>query len=426
MDFEFSTQLKRFAAPTVLAGACCWFSLLVGCQSLKPKNDSPWDPGKTEGDVRLASAKQPADSKPTSDVKLMDYLTGNSARGYQAGRDLYQQGDSLFKKAAAEDKENAAADTFSSAAKMFAKAVKALPGSALEQDAMFMQAESLFFANRLTDAAETYQLLQKNHPRNRHNDTIAARLFAISQYWIDTAHANEDSWLSVNITDAKRPAYDSKGHAIRVLDQIRYDDPTGKLADDATMAAAAEHFRQGEYEKADEFLTDLRETFTDSDHLFTAHLLGIQAKLQVYAGPAYNGLALREAEKLVTQTRTRFPDRMREREFSDMLAKASAEIAIRRAERLEYRASGYREKRGEYGAAREHYQRLIEQFPNTPQAERARKRIAEIKDLPAKPAKPLGFLEKVFPDKRSKSPSLVLKSEVPRAAPAAGNAPQNQ
>ena len=164
-----------------------------------------------------------------------------------------------------------------------------------------------FFANRLTHAAKVYEKLQKEYPRNRHNDRISARLFSISKYWIDTVKANEDKWFTLNLTDPKRPRLDADGHAIRVLDQIRYDDPTGRLADDATMAAAAEHIRQGHFEKADEFLTDLRETFTDSDHLFLAHLLGLKCKLEVYAGPEYSGLVLDEAEKLVKQNETTFP-----------------------------------------------------------------------------------------------------------------------
>ncbi len=86
--------------------------------------------------------------------------------------------------------------------------------------------------------------------------------------------------------------------------------PPADLADDATMAAAAEYIRQKKFEDADEFLTDLRETFSDSEHLFLAHLLGIRCKLEIYAGPRYSGLILEEAETLVKQTRQRFPDKL--------------------------------------------------------------------------------------------------------------------
>jgi outer membrane protein assembly factor BamD (BamD/ComL family) len=209
----------------------------------------------------------------------------------------------------------------------------------------------------------------------------------------------------LNLTDSKRPTYDIKGHAIRVLDQIRYDDPTGRLADDATMAAAAEYIRQKDFEKADEFLTDLRETFTDSDHMFLAHLLGIRCKLEVYAGPKYSGLVLEEAEKLVRQTRTRFPDKLSDKKYSEMLARAAAEIAFHSAERLAFRAQ-YNENREQYGAARQNYRRLLANFPDTPQATDARQRLAQIENLPAVPAQRLAWLTEVFPDSRKKSGPL--------------------
>ena len=123
------------------------------------------------------------------------------------------------------------------------------------------------------------------------------------------------------------------------------------------MAAAAEYIRQKKFEDADEFLTDLRETFSDSDHLFLAHLLGIRTKLEVYAGPRYSGLVLEEAEKLVRQTRQRFPGKLQEKKYADMVARAAAEITYLRAQRLAYRAD-FREKKKEYGAARKYYQKL--------------------------------------------------------------------
>ena len=237
----------------------------------------------------------------------MNFVTGREQESATRAKELYQQGDALFRQASSLPKEEAA-KTFKPSAKLFRKSGEAAPGSALEQDALFMQGESLFFADRLTEATEVYQKLQKQYPRSRHNDRVAARLFSISRYWIETVKADEDQWVSLNLTDPKKPRLDVDGHAIRVLDQIRYDDPTGRLADDATMAAAAEFIRQKKFDQADEFLTDLRETFSDSDHLFLAHLLGIRCKLEVYAGAKYSGLVLEEAEKLVRQTRQRFPD----------------------------------------------------------------------------------------------------------------------
>jgi len=380
--------------------------MLSGCQSFGGKKNNvdsltavPASADQGDSPVEQVSYVEAARD---STKKVVNFVSLREQESLAKGKELYQAADKKFREA----KELSGPDAkkaFYAASKLFRRASEAAPETALQQDAMFMRAESEFFADRLNDAAETYGTLQKTFPRNRHNDMVTARLFTISKYWIDTAKAEEDSWNFVNLTDHKRPLTDSDGHAIRLLDQIRYDDPTGKLADDATMAAAAEQIRQEKYSKADEFLTDLRETYTDSDHLFLAHLLGIRCKLEIYAGPKYSGLILEEADKLVKQTRQRFPDKMQEEQYSEIVARAAAEIDFHQSERIAYRAE-FREKKQEYGAARYYYNQLLEKHQGSPHAEKARERLAKIEALPDVPVPRLSWLKTVFPDSTASSP----------------------
>ncbi|MEM6980549.1 MAG: tetratricopeptide repeat protein [Planctomycetota bacterium] len=326
-------------------------------------------------------------------------------------RQLYQQGDAMFREAAAQQSTSSGdaairsrqIKTFEEAAELFQGASEADPDSALGQDALFMQAESLFFADQLIDASDVYQKLQKDFPRNRHGDRVAARLFSITQYWIDTEKATTGSRLPINLFDSTRPRMDVDGHAVRILDQIRYDDPTGRLADDATMAAAAEYIRQEDYQMADEFLTDLRETYPESDYFFLAHMMGIQCKLELYAGPRYTNLLLEEADQLIAKTRQRFPDRLQDEKYSQMLARASSEVAYLRAEHLFERAA-YREKRREFRAAATFYQEVLNQFSDTPFADRAREGLERTAEKPAVPTRRLSWLKTIFPDQKVKSP----------------------
>lgn len=407
-----------------LAILCCLLAISVGCQGIGPLggNDpslgaNPWSASKPADEVTLAGGPDAvAASQQNAGTRLVNFVTGNTPNPTK-GKELYQQGDAIFRVAAKKSKTDAVGEYYS-ASKLFHKAGNASPGSALEQDALFMKAESLFFANRLTEATKAYEKLQKDFPRNRHNDRVAARLFAISRYWIDSARAGDTSWFKLNLTNSKLPAYDAKGHAIRVLDQIRYDDPTGRLADDATMAAAAEYIRQEDYERADEFLTDLRETFSDSDHMFLAHVLGIRCKMQIYRGPVYSGLVLEEAEDLIRKTRTRFPDKLRDPKYSEMIARAASEIAFHQAERYANRAS-YRENRKEFGAARQEYRRLLKKYPDTPQAKTARTRLASIEKLPATPAPRLAFLTDIFAESKKSTPLETIESQSkPNGSPA--------
>lgn len=427
-DDNLQSNLTPASGRTNTAMLSCLLAMCLGCQNAGPfgkRNQdfagdaNPWSSSKPPSDVTLAGGPEAIDDN-EQDVgtRLVNFVTGKTQDPVK-GKELYQQGDAVFRSASRKSKKDAV-DDYYQASKFFHKAGNAAPGSALEQDALFMKAESLFFANRLTEATKAYEKLQKDFPRNRHNDRVAARLFAISRYWIDAARAGDSSWFKLNLIDSKLPAYDAKGHAIRVLDQIRYDDPTGRLADDATMAAAAEYIRQEDYERADEFLTDLRETFTDSDHMFLAHVLGIRCKLELYAGPMYSGLVLDEAEELIRKTRTRFPDKLREQKYSDLLARSASEIAYHKAERFAQRAK-FRENRREYRAAREEYRRLLAECPDTPQAGECVKRLAQIEPLPSVPPQRLAWLAEMLPDSRASAPLETvetLRKDAQNAVPA--------
>ena len=394
------------------------FVWITGCRSLAgPPNigvpevvqQSGGVSGAEDNPVVQVAAEEPTLTEKTKKAsnRAMSFLSGREQEDIDRAKELYREGDAIFK-AASEQPGDERKKTFIKAAKLFGRAGEAAPGTALQQDAMFMQGESLFFADHLVDATDVYEKLQKEFPRNRHIDHVAARLFSISRYWIEVAEADKDKWVALNLTDPKKPRLDVEGHAIRVLDQIRYDDPTGRLADDATMAAAAEYIRQEKYDQADEFLTDLRETFSDSEHLFLAHLLGINVKLENYRGPKYSGLVLEEAETLVRQTRERFPDKLAEKDYGERVARIDAEIAFLQAERLRYRAE-FRERRREYAAARYYYNLLLQRYPDTPHSDTARERLAEIETYPGTPTQHLSWLTTIFPDSTSTGSPLELK-----------------
>ena len=424
-------------AATILASA--------GCQSLLLRNNSAADDLILDGGIEQVSfADDPtaegsgvvtagatsidgADSDVVqADGDAASYFEASGSENQLVGflaslrenipnaKKAYQRGDALFRKASNKPRALARRD-FSKAAQYFESAGDSAPGSALQQDALFMQAESHFFANELNDATKAYQELQKEFPRNRHNDRVAARLFSISKYWIGASKAKSDAWYKINLFDSSRPSYDANGQAIKVLDQIRYDDPTGKLADDATMAAAVEYMRQREFEKADEFLTDLRKVFTDSDHMFMAHLLGIQCKLEIYSGPNYSGLVLEEARELIDQIRRRFPNEMNSPEYSELVARAARTVEFKQAERLTTRAK-YRENKREFGAATELYRQVVENHPRAPQAKLARARLGDTTQKPAIPEQRLAWLTNIFPDSQQKSPLKLSGGKKPSSS----------
>jgi outer membrane protein assembly factor BamD (BamD/ComL family) len=322
-------------------------------------------------------------------------------------RELYTQAQDKFQRAAAAS-GGERAELFAASAETFQDAAGRWPDSALEEDGLFMAGEGYFFADQYPDANEAYERLLDKYPNSKHLDMVESRRFSIAQFWLGMDETDPQSFWSVNFLDDTRPWRDSFGHAVRVFDRIRIDDPTGRLADDATLAAGNAYFARRRFLDADSFYSDLRKTFPNSEHQFEAHLLGVKAKLLSYQGPDYSGDPLDEAEKLIKQIHRQFPKEAGEQR--DYLARAYAEVRYKKAEREWYRARYY-SRRGEYGAARFYYELIASDYDETPFAERAEERIAAIADEPDVPPQRLQWLVDVFPEEETVQPIIASSSD---------------
>ena len=82
------------------------------------------------------------------------------------------------------------------------------PDSTLEEDAMFWAGEGYFFGDRYAKASRIYSTLVKEYPSTRHLDTVAARQFALADYWLDLHREDPDWPVTPNVTDRRRPRFD--------------------------------------------------------------------------------------------------------------------------------------------------------------------------------------------------------------------------
>jgi len=324
-------------------------------------------------------------------------LSGNGPNPQEA-KQLFAQAQQAYAAAAQLKLQDPNADPrgqFAAAAELFESAANKWPDSEIEQDGLYMAGESCFFADHYWDAETNYEKLLKKFQNSKHIDAIQPRRFEIAQYWLALHRENPKAFYELNLLDEGTPTRDDFGHAMRVFDRIRLDDPTGKLADDATLALGNAYFAAGKFMKADEYYTDLRKTFPSSEHQFQAHFLGLKAKLEAYQGPDYSAESVNGAEKLVDQIRKQFPvEAQREREYLD---RESARIRYLKSERDWLMAQRF-DRRAEYGAAKHYYAGLVAEYPDTPFGERARQRVREIGGEPDVPEQPLGWLVAMFPE----------------------------
>jgi tetratricopeptide (TPR) repeat protein len=229
------------------------------------------------------------------------------------------------------------------------------------------------------------------------------RRFAIGRYWEEFDRAHPRFVLHPNFLDQKRPMFDTGGHALKVYERIRLDDPIGPRADDAVMATANAYFLKGRWDDADYHYGLLRSEFPKSEHQFQAHLLGLRCKLLRYQGPGYDGTQLDEAEDLATQLLTQFPSELgQERErVVQVRADVRGQRALRHWEMAEFYA-----KNDYYGAARHYYAKLVHDYPDTKLAEQSRTRIDEFKSQPDNPEPPFEWFVNLFPSSKKSGPVI--------------------
>jgi outer membrane protein assembly factor BamD (BamD/ComL family) len=373
-----SRQWLGFAS--ALAGALI-VSLASGCATLT-KPDWPWLTGSSSSGDALAeddsssviSSESPYDSeigwdqlKGETIKRRFKKLVGRGPNESFAREEL-AVGDDLFVK-----------EKYKEALSHYRKVIDRWPDSAIEEDAMWQEGECLFFTDQYPKAEDQYDALVKKYPNTRYLDRIAQRQFVIAQYWLALDEKQHLPLLVPNLIDRSRPLFDTRGRALKAYEHVRLNDPRGPLADDSLMAEANAHFLDRQWLDADYFYSLLRTEHPDSEFLLPAHLFALQAKLQAYQGPGYEGGMLDEAEILADQILVQFPDQLSDEEEQRVM-RIRAEIAAQQATRHWNRAEFYA-KGKHYTSARIYYALIARDYPKTMMAQRARDQLEQLAGL---------------------------------------------
>lgn len=300
-------------------------------------------------------------------------------------------------------------ERYKQAAKKYKDAAGKAVDMRLKEDALFMTAESYFFADRYIKARDAYNELASQYPSTRYLDRLVARQWNIAQYWEKYEDHSPDVAMTPNAWDRTRPWFDTIGHAIKTYENIRMNDPTGPRADDAVMATAGIYFRRGRFDDADYHYGLLRREYPRSEFQFEAHLLGLQSKLRKYQGADYDGTPLEEAQQLVKQLRTNFAGQLSAEE-RERLTVVSAQLNQELASRTMKMATYYDDTKY-VAAARGYYVEVIQKYPDSELAQQAKDRLAQLTDEPDRPPKRMAWLVERFP-KNKEHTSLARIPEI--------------
>ncbi len=307
----------------------------------------------------------------------------------------YDNGQALFNEASKTTAPEERQKKFEAAAKEFYTATWRWPDSTMEEDAMFLMAESYFFADHYAKAQDTLTNLLKAHDNTRYLDIVVARLFAIGTYW-EQLDLQYHRWpLRPNFTDNTQPLFDTIGNALACYSLVWTHDPTGPLADIALFRVANCHFRRGEWEDAAQHYDMLRRNHPKSKYQKDAHLLELQCKLHIYQGPLYSVVPLKDAKEIAEQTLKQFPGQLGD---DEQRVRHSLDVMYEQFAEREWAVAQYYDRKADYRAAREYYKAILQKYPKSAFAQRAAQRIEETKGLPDEPPNRFQWLTSPFGD----------------------------
>lgn len=310
-------------------------------------------------------------------------VEGKRSRNHDAQL-AYNEAEKLFRE-----------EKYAKAASAFKVIERSYKGTIIEEDAIFMRAESEFHANRLPKAQDLYARLLTKFPTTRHLPSAIQRTYDIAYYWLEDTRLKTQGkppkhsafTNAVNFFDRSRPVLDTPGRAIEAIETIQTHDPFGPLTDDAVMMAGAAKFIKGDYESAATYYEQVSTDQPKSEHATRALVLASQSYWRSYDGPQYDGQHLNNCERMTKAALARGADL--DGEQRDKLERDLRNIRLEEAKREFQTAVDYRRMRRR-GAAKYHFESTIEDYADTDWAKRAESELVALEKYEAQQKLPFG------------------------------------
>jgi outer membrane protein assembly factor BamD (BamD/ComL family) len=290
---------------------------------------------------------------------------------FEAAEELFQQGN-------LEEAEAA-----------FAKLAKRKKDHPIGEKAQFYLAETQYQRGRFVKAHDSYEAVFKMNQGTKFSDQIVKREFAIGKIWLadsDPEAKPEDRLPAKAIFTGGRPLIDAHGFALKAFEHVRHHDPLGPLADDAVLAIAEQHYRDGDYESAALYFDELVKDHPKSPLVKRALLSSIDSKIKGYIGPKYDSTGLEEAVKSVEKARSYFPElRTSMPDEPDELDHTLDLIDDQLAERT-YTIGEYYRHAGNVGGAKYYFEWVTKRWPKSTWNKKAEEQLVALAKVKEKRA----------------------------------------
>jgi len=277
---------------------------------------------------------------------------------------------------------------FAEAEKQFAKIAKDRKATTWGETGQYYLAETQYQRKNFVAAHDNFERLIKDYTSaSDYRDKAVSREFAIAQLWMlqEDPKAPRDKLIPwYGHFNGGLPLIDTQGSLLQALEHVRQNDPSGPLADRASLEIADHHMRHRDYDTAamyyDQFMTD----YAKSPFLQRVQLAAIDARMKGYLGPDYDASGLEKARDLVRKTIKTFPERQ---ESFEGLFHTLDLINDQEAEKW-FKDGMYYKKVGKVPSAEYYFGKIPQRWPNSPWSVKAKTELAQLAKMPRKPSKP--------------------------------------
>lgn len=357
---------SRLRSPRIGVLVACWAAAIAGCTSTKSIHQT--DSADRSGSMVIKAG----------------HIEDASPEGFK-GAQTMAEAEAAFQE-----------QNYKKAGKLFGKVADDTANPPLvAEKARFHEAECHRLLKNYPDAMATYNKLLTDFQFGVYREQAVGRVFSIADYWLEDTRAQMDKekekaegkrwFVGSNFMhfDKTKPTFDEEGHALKALENVYFNDPTGPYAELALYWAGYVHFCRFNFKEADQLLTQMLEvaernppkTEEMRKQRERAFELAILAKNNATGGPHYDGRKAAEALQLIQRMKMTEPEFANSR--GEFLDKQMKMIRYQQAEK-DYEIAEFYRRTGKAPAAWFYYELVRRRYHGTEFYDKAVARMKEI------------------------------------------------
>jgi TolA-binding protein len=193
---------------------------------------------------------------------------------------------------------------FAEAERQFAWIANVRKGTTWGERGQYFMAECQFQQKKYVKALESFERLHTDYPATEYLEKLVSREYEIAQLWFAQSDPRAPAdrklpWMAR--LDGRLPTVDTQRSALRAVERVRHNDPSGPLADNAAIRIADYYMKQRDYDSAALYYKQIVAEYPKSRFLSHARLAAVEAQIRGYLEPERDTEVPNIARKLAKQ-----------------------------------------------------------------------------------------------------------------------------